>query len=60
MHHPEYKNSSVLSVLEQDILLVEYPIMEHFLPFRAKGIIPEKLLISYAPPDVMLNAGGAM
>ncbi|MCA1802559.1 MAG: 7-carboxy-7-deazaguanine synthase QueE [Rhodothermaceae bacterium] len=37
MHHPEYKNSSVLSVLEQDILLVEYPVMEHFFTIQGEG-----------------------
>jgi 7-carboxy-7-deazaguanine synthase len=37
VHHPEYKNSSVQSVLEQDILLVEYPVMEHFFTIQGEG-----------------------
>jgi 7-carboxy-7-deazaguanine synthase len=37
VHHPEYKNSTDLSVLEQDILLVEYPVMEHFHTIQGEG-----------------------
>jgi 7-carboxy-7-deazaguanine synthase len=37
VHHPENKKSSEASVLDHDILLVEYPVMEHFYTIQGEG-----------------------